>query len=273
MSAVSDLHDATLIYSRVLGLQSTRQINLFDILKHELAPMPTAMFDPRGEMRIAKAKATMKKQLKVEISARLAPAPEATVVDGSAILWVAHWPNKGTVQDYVNNITSYILGKARYSDVYLVFDRYHEYSIKSGTRLSRACQHASRRHRLSLTTPLPPQLVALTVTDNKVQLIDIICQHLTAVTQETALDHKLVITGKENTPVETYKGELHEHDDLRTTHEEADVIMVQQVAKVANEGTKSIRVICDDTDVFILLMYFFQKASTGMFAGHGEHRI
>ena len=76
---------------------------------------------------------------KVEISARLAPAPEATVVDGSAILWVAQWPNKGTVQDYVSNVTSYILGKARYSDVYLVFDRYHEYSIKSGTRLSRAC--------------------------------------------------------------------------------------------------------------------------------------
>ena len=79
--------------------------------------MPTAMFDPTGEMRIAKAKATMKKQLKVEISARLAPAPEATVVDGSAILWVAQWPNKGTIQDYVNNVTSYILGKARYSDV------------------------------------------------------------------------------------------------------------------------------------------------------------
>ena len=45
---------------RVLGLQSTRQINFSDILKHELAPMPTAMFDPRGEMRIAKAKATIK---------------------------------------------------------------------------------------------------------------------------------------------------------------------------------------------------------------------
>ena len=37
LSAVNDLHDATLIYSRVLGLQSTRQINFSDILKQELA--------------------------------------------------------------------------------------------------------------------------------------------------------------------------------------------------------------------------------------------
>ena len=45
--------------------------------------------------------------------------------------------------------------------------------------------------------------------------------------------------------------------DLRTTHEEPDVIIVQQVPTVAMQGIGNITVICDDTDVFILLLHFY----------------
>lgn len=40
----TDVCDVTLIYSRVLGLQATRDINFQQVLKHELAPIPTALF-------------------------------------------------------------------------------------------------------------------------------------------------------------------------------------------------------------------------------------
>ncbi len=56
-----------------------------------------------------------------------------TTINGSAILWIIHWPNKGTVQDYANNFVSYSTRTSQ-SDVHLVFDRYHDYSIKSGAR-------------------------------------------------------------------------------------------------------------------------------------------
>ena len=255
----TEVFDATLIYSRVLGLMATRYINFQEVLKHELAPMPTSMFDEKGEMRIAKNKSVIKQQLKIDVSARLVPPPQATVIDGCAIFWVVHWPNKGTVEDYVSNFCHYVLGKAKYCDVYLVFDRYYDFSIKSGTRLARASQCASRRHMFTMSTPLPPQKVYLTVTENKVQLIELICQHLISITQEQPLDRKLVITGKDPTPIEVLRGAQRELSDFRTTHEEADVIIVQQVAKLANAGTPSIRVICDDTDVFVLLMYFYHS--------------
>ena len=35
-----DVYDVNLIYSRVLGLQQTRSINISDVLKHELSPIP-----------------------------------------------------------------------------------------------------------------------------------------------------------------------------------------------------------------------------------------
>ena len=42
--------------------------------------------------------------------------------------------------------------------------------------------------------------------------------------------HKLVITGKDSKPVEVAKDICRERLDLETFHEEADVIMVQQMA-------------------------------------------
>ena len=45
--------DTNLIYSRVIGLQaSSREVDINDVLSHELAPIPTAMFTEAGEMRI-----------------------------------------------------------------------------------------------------------------------------------------------------------------------------------------------------------------------------
>ena len=140
-------------------------------------------------------------------------------------------------------------------DVCLIFDRYQDFSIKSGTRLARAGQHASRRHKLSPSTPLPPQQVVLTVTDNEVQLTELICQQLTSEFQEKPSKHRLVITGKELMPLELNHGTRYHRTELKTTHEEADVIIIHQVIQIANAGAKSIKVICDDTDVFILLMY------------------
>jgi hypothetical protein len=68
--------------------------------------------------------------------------------------------------------------------------------------------------------------------------------------------HKLIVSGNEPIPVEMFCGHLSNRDDLRTTHEEADITMVYQVLNLAQSGVQSIKVISDDTDVFVLLMHF-----------------
>ena len=93
-----------LIYSRVIGLQaSSRDCDPRNLFSYELAPIPTSMFTEQGEMRISKGKSLLKKQLQVEVSVRSVRNFESTVIDGSALLWVAHWPIGGTVKDFVNN--------------------------------------------------------------------------------------------------------------------------------------------------------------------------
>ena len=183
----------------------------------------------------------------------------AIIIDGCAMLWLIQWPSKGTVMDYVENLLAYLRNKLKICNTYLVFDRYYNNSIKQVTRTARAGKDASRRHQLNLTTPLPAQKIVLTVTENKVQLIHIICSYIkdhpdTLSTNTT----KLILTGPDPTPLEISEDQISERLDLRTTHEEADVIMVQQMFLLASAGVSSIRIISDDTDVFVLLLHFYQ---------------
>ena len=132
-------------------------------------------------------------------------------------------------------------------------------SIKDATRCQRACE-ASREYKLTMNAPLPQQQVVFSVTKNKVQLIDVICEELQQL-DDVSLNTSLVITGRSPVPMAVRNEPLVQRIDLKTTQEEADVIIPQQVVVLADIGCKTINVICDDTDVFALLAHYFAEES------------
>ena len=138
------VYDMNVIYSRIIGQQASgRDIDIKAVLSYELAPVPTSMFDPTGEMRAATSKSSLKQQLQVEVSARTTVSETSVVViDGSALLWVIPWPAEGTTTDFANNLKHVIAKKLKAGDVHLVFDRYYDYSTKSVTRRARALELA-----------------------------------------------------------------------------------------------------------------------------------
>ena len=103
-------------------------------------------------------------------------------------------------------------------DVYIVFDRYHQDSIKGHTRIVRA-SGVTRRFHLQLVTELPSQKVVptRTVTQNKMKLTDLILQSL----QEDLIvsRQKLVVTGLNET-IQIHDGVVTELALLKTSHEE-----------------------------------------------------
>ena len=74
------------------------------------------------------------------------------------------------------------------------------------------------------------------------------------IVQDT-VTNRLVVTGSNPVPQEISMGLVIPRDDLKTSHEEADVIMPQQMVVLAIKVTSE--VISDDTDVFILLVYYY----------------
>ena len=212
--------DCELVFSRLMILIQYRDIDVRSVMKYELAPIPTSLFDgtkDQPEMRIAKA--TLKRALQVEHSSRVFTSqPDAIFLDACAIMRIVHWPSKGVFKDYVDGFVNYVLSKLIIAcNVFVIFDRYKEKSIKGNTRASRL--HQSKKHVIALTTPLPSRDVVLNVTHNKEQLIEMITEELLDRTQGLLSPNNLVVTGKADIPVEIRQGERVERPDLRTDHE------------------------------------------------------
>ena len=149
-----------------------------------------------------------------------------------------------------------------------------EYSIKDNTR--NTGQKGASEHQLSLTMPLPPQKVLLTNTQNKIQLVDLIDKALTKEKDQLSLcGHKLVVTGRDQVSTEINKSIVISRRDLETSQEDASVIIVQQMVAITEKhGGDGIRVLCDDTDVFVLLLHFYSlmKMSCPLFfQGHAMY--
>ena len=92
-----------------------------------------------------KEKSELKNILKTEVSNRHIAV--AVVIDGNAVLWSLHWHLKRTVEDSVEVYFNYVIAHLTEHDVYLVFDRYYDYSIKGVTRAERTS--VALKHTLS----------------------------------------------------------------------------------------------------------------------------
>ena len=165
----------SLIYSRVIALQLTNvAMTVENVFKHELAPIPTSIFNDDGDLRPAKSKADMKRTLESKASTRTMNKPERTIIDVSATLWLANWPTKASVIDYLQIFTSYISQKLATGNINLVFDRYYDYSRKSCTR-SDSGRSTCWTHKLTPTfPPLPSKITTLGSSENKLQLIELL---------------------------------------------------------------------------------------------------
>ena len=256
----SNVYDLNAVYSRVIALLSSdREMDIRDLFSHELSPVPTSMFTANG-MRICKAKANLKRKLQKEVSQCDVGVVSHTVIDGSALLWTIHWPEDGTVGDFVQSVKSRVAVYLAQSDVYLIFDRYQEYSIKSTARDGRETG-VSKKHHLLRTTKLPSQKSVLCSAHNKKQLIQIIFEEITQdrlYHLQSTTQHTLIVTGQGPCPIEVKMEDIRCRHDMTTYQEEADIIIVSQILKISSEASDPcITVVSDDTDVFILLLHHY----------------
>jgi len=101
----------------------------------------------------------------------------------------------------------------------------------------------------------------MTSSQNKIQVIDIVSKYIIELLSINHFLKKFVVTFSEPTPIQVVRGVVEPRDDLKSFHEEADVNIIRQCLQCAEEGGTPIKVICDDTDVFILLTAYVHKYS------------
>ena len=70
--------------------------------------------------------------------------------------------------------------------------------------------------------------------------------------------HTLTVAGIRDVPVEITGGLRIDRHDLRSKHEEADILIAQHAISLSLLD-KSVRVVCDDTDIFVVLVPYYNS--------------
>ena len=183
------VYNIEVVYSRVMCLLNAKQIDLKDLFKYKLSPVPLSLYDKNGDSRLAKQKADLKNTLKEEVPKQTCLSENAVVLGGCALLWSVHWPKAGNVSNLVNVFKDYAVKFLHKSNVFLIFDRYHDYSVKGVTRQDRV-GNARRSYNLSLSILLPSKEVTLHSTETKKQLIELLAERLLKVYTNAPSDKK-----------------------------------------------------------------------------------
>ena len=186
----------------------------------------------------------MKNALQVDVSNRHIHT-EATVIDGNAILWTCNWTSKRVVEDLAGVYLNYQLKHLADNDTFLVFDRYHNYSIKGVTRAKRT-KNIALKHTLALKTRLPEIEIAF------------LAEYITSKVAGKKICKRLFVTPLKKHQL-WFGMELTQENEMRTSHEEADLIIVKQCYGAVTTGYTTLKVISDDTDVFALLVFFYSQ--------------
>ena len=116
----------------------------------------------------------------------------------------------------------------------LVFDRYDDISAKGHERIRRGVE-GSTDHNLTINSPL---LSRDAILKNKLKL------ELSRIFSTLEMDAVMSIDSRYNGGFE---------------HDEADVTMIAYLLQAAEGGKSVIRILTDDKDVFVLLVYWVWK--------------
>ena len=224
----SKVYDMEKLYARLLIVSQSRHIDLSELFKYELSPVPSSLFDEYGDMRKG-SKAVLLNTLAVFANDPLETV-DAELFDGNEAIYHKLWPKnvtvKGFAEDFVNTF-------ARNHDTYVIFDRYNEQSIKSHERRRRAKGTVSRKYTLKSDTTLPAKDAVMTSAENKKALINFICN-------TTYTNSSLHLIG----------------EDGIFGHEEADTNLISYLLKLLPEK-RHLQIVAADTDIFVLLVFFW----------------
>ena len=76
---------------------------------------------------------------------------------------------------------------------------------------------------------------------------------------ENTQSHKLIIMHNDTIPQQVKRGRKRLRLNQGSSHEEADTILTKHAVVCSKGPDSNVRVISDDTDVFALLCYHYQK--------------
>ena len=274
------------LFQRILVARDAgRDVNLENIMSHEISPVPLSLAHPGGKLRTPINKSQLATiggfidQERTQSSLPSADLSTCVIIDGQALVQALGKPKKAsTFGDLADSFTSTAFGNLRKiphcTRVDVPFDRYVKGSIKSGTRAKRAGAKSKLIRRIidDPSVPLPANWKSfIDMPENKANLTDFLSSSL--IEKGKRLEHGEVITAggfSDELKAESTKGrDVHK---LQSNHEEADTRIILHALEAKECGYQRTIVICKDTDVIVLLAHFKHLLSQELWMQTGKSK-
>ena len=279
--------DRRLIQQLFNVAQAGRKVEMANILKHELSHIPLSLGKSNGVMN-STSKSEMLKILTQdyeistpsEIPHNLQLIPTCVLIDGHALIQKIGKPSEcSTFGDYANvfikAVCKNFFGLVTRVDV--VFDRYiGPESIKAPTRQKRTGKKRPIRKVIDNDDVPLPQVWSqfISLDENKSNLAEFLSQKI--VNHGTVLPDtmELVTGGGFHDPYKACSSKLGRIAELECNHEEADTRLIFHALQAVNSGYERLLVVCQDTDVLLLLLHFLgpKPVETWMVSGTVHQR-
>ena len=222
--------DSESIFLRILMVGQQRHIHLAPIFSYQLCAVPPTLADEFGCLRRGN-KAALMNRLGIKLS--WPRSPDIVIVDGQQLLYHVTWPCGGDPSIMVASMKARLASLP--GECVLVFDRYDHVSPKDPARMRRAGV-GSMNYNLAINSPLPSRDAIMKNKHNKRQLSQVL----------STFDMGAAVT-------------IDTQDTGAFGHEEADGTIISYVMQAVGEGKNVVRVFCDDTDVFVLLVFWMWR--------------
>lgn len=244
------------LFGRIIVMAQSRNLQMADILSYPLGPMPWALATPEGLPRKTN-KAILAKALYKDVTPEEEmPLNSASVIDGMMLVQKVKG-DQNTFGDIAQTVFAMVMKEGGSSQrIDIVFDQYHELSIKNSERSVRGEQHGS-----SLQNVTPNQLVRqwrsfLNQSVNKTNFITFLVNEWKQQHYRSRLQQKVMFVTDAD---QCFKITQHGSEmvtDLSCTQEEADGRLLLHAAHAVKQGHPTVVISSDDTDVLILLVAF-----------------
>lgn len=257
--------DRGILQRLLTASKAGREIDLNQILRHELMPVPISLANMDGSLNSgSNSKYKLANLLIEDVSTpdRIALTDTTClIIDGQALVMLLGKPSGlTTFGEYANRFANVVFSMGeKFDRIDVTFDRYPQHSIKNGTRMKRSkTSRPIRRVIENTNVPLPDNWKGfLSIGENKANLAEFLCQQL-LINAATISPTKLLVVAGGFADIREAKSSDPEMDTspLAANHEEADTRIILHCA---NTNAQTVVVLVRDTDVLVLLASHFHK--------------
>ncbi|KAG1650017.1 hypothetical protein GQR58_028409 [Nymphon striatum] len=257
------------VFGNMLLIAQSRKLDMKDVLQYPLGPKPWALANADGTLKKT-GKATLGKHLEKEVANVDVPSGScATIVDAMAIVQMIPGENM-TFDELSDAILKKIFNDGRGSGrIDVVFDLYQDQSIKAAERINRGSKCGIMFNQIKPGHRIKNWKRILASTESKAKLTIFLAENWKEECRRSKLCSIILMVTTGEQCFKITNDEVTEMTELRSTHEEADTRMMIH-AKHAAVNFRTVVVISEDTDVFVILLSLHSQIGTKVLLRRGK---